>query len=159
VLSLRGLYEGDSHLMDVDVGERTLAGAFARHLALQVAEWPEQWSVDIEYNRMSVDRHDGAAYKYLIDVLGEPIRPAYPDLIVHRRGIDGADGGNLMVIEVKRRPSDTERAQDHAKLVAWCRELWYQYGARLELGAGEPLCAWVTADDDQHRPTPAKRVF
>jgi len=113
------------------------------------------WSVDVEYNRVSPGEYSDAAYKYLLDVLGEPVKPAYPDLIVHKRGVRGIDGGNLLVVEAKRNPNDRQRLEDHAKLVAWTRELYYIDGARLEFGEEQMLCAWISARDDQRALTPA----
>lgn len=92
----------------------------------------------------------------MLDVLGEPRTPAYPDLIVHRPGVSGYEDGNLLVLEAKRTPSALERAEDHAKLVAWSRELRYAFAVRLELAAEAPRLAWVTADDDERVVTPAE---
>jgi hypothetical protein len=150
------LYERDKHRLDVGVGERSLVFRIGAHLEPLVTAWPGDWAVDTEYNRRSRNEHEEATYKYLLDVLGEPRRPAYPDLIVHRPGIDGQDDGNLLVLEAKRSPNGTERAEDHAKLVAWTRELQYAYAVRLELHPDEPRLAWVSAEDDERTVSPAQ---
>ncbi|HEU0131185.1 MAG TPA: hypothetical protein VFQ85_09375 [Mycobacteriales bacterium] len=143
--------------MQVGVGERTLVGHLARHLQPEVDAWGEEWDVDTEYNRMSGD-HDEVTYKYLLDVLGDSRRPAYPDLIVHQRGVDGWDGGNLLVVEAKRSPTHRDRLEDHAKVVAWMRELQYQHGLRLELWPAAAGVSWVSALDDPRVIVPAQAL-
>jgi hypothetical protein len=115
---LKAMYAGETQLLNVDVGERTLVGHLARYLAPEVLTWGSEWAVDTEYNRMSSRDHEDAIYKYLLDVLDDPRRPAYPDLIVHQRGVDGSDGGNLLVVEAKKSPGKFERREDHAKVVS-----------------------------------------
>lgn len=152
-------YRLDKHLFQTKAGERSAAHKLATRLTPVVESWEGGWTVDTEFNRMSPSStFPDAAYKYLLDVLGEPVRPAYPDLIIHRPGVDGCEGGNLLVLEAKLAPSDAEMLRDHAKLVAWCRELRYRHGVRLELRADAPSWAWLDEHADQHDPVRASAV-
>ena len=157
--ALRAVYERDAHLFTSHVGERSVVGKLAGRMNPIVESWPGRWTVETEYNRMSPDEHDETVYKSLVDVLGEVIRPAYPDLIVHVPGVDGWEGGNLLVVEAKRTPNAVNRLEDHAKLVAWSRQLLYTYAVRLELQPHRPSWAWVGADSHERAPIAADPVW
>jgi hypothetical protein len=157
--ALDSLYVFERQLLEVGASERTVVGHLARYLRLEVDAWAEDWDVDTEYNRMSPREHDDATYKYLIDVLGDVRRPAYPDLIVHQRGVDGWDGGSLLVIEAKKSPTHLDQLEDHAKLVAWMRELHYKHGLRLELWPEVPKCSWVESSTEPGIVLPAKALW
>lgn len=158
--ALREIYTRDAHLFTTQAGERAVVHKLAARLTPAVESWDGGWTVDAEYNRMSpMPAYPEAAYKYLVDVLGDEVRPAYPDLIVHRPGVDGRDGGNLLVVEAKLAPTAQDRERDHAKLVAWCRELGYVQGVRLELTVSEPVWAWVNAGADQRHVVHATQAF
>lgn len=143
------LYVEDAHLFEIGVGERAVVGRLQLYMSTIVATWPGDWSVDIEYNRATAERYGESVHKVLLDVLGVDVDPAYPDLIIHERGRSGLDGGNLLVVEAKRQPSERAKREDHAKLVAWTREFHYLYAARLELWPQSALCAWVDRSHDQ----------
>ncbi|MFL6139665.1 MAG: hypothetical protein ACJ74O_17955 [Frankiaceae bacterium] len=153
--ALKSLYTDDAQLFHFDAGERTLVGHFARYLSENVRTWGSEWSIDVEYNRMLTPEHDEVTYKYLLDVRGASRRPAYPDLIVHQRGVDGWHGGNLLVVEAKKSPTRIDQREDHAKLVAWMRELQYRYGLRLELGPRSAKGSWIDASSDPTAPLSA----
>lgn len=157
--AVESLYVSERHLLDVGAGERSLIAKLASYLQVEVDTWGEDWDVDTEYNRMSPSDHDDATYKYLVDVLGDARRPAYPDLIVHLRGVDGWDGGNLLVVEAKRSPAHVDQLEDHAKLVAWMRELQYQHGLRLELWPEMAKCSWVSVWSDARIVEPAAALW
>jgi hypothetical protein len=115
-------FERDSDLPD-DVHERCIAHRIAVYLEQRLRETGQAWSVDCEYNRM------GSSPKRLEGLVGRQ-RPeggerdglAVPDIIVHRRGMEGP---NLVAIEVKRVGSPGID-EDREKLRLYKRELGYE---------------------------------
>lgn len=152
VHALEVVYNQDSYLLDHGVNERSLVGRVAVALAPALEASLPGLSVDIEYNRNTPNRDAlGILHKYLIGVGAGGTTPRYPDLIVHRRGVAGEMGGNLLVLEAKRGEVGTDDLADHAKLVAWCREFGYQAGVRLEFSRDQPRWAWVSKENKPDR--------
>ena len=125
-VAIEALFLNDSILLEYDVGERTVAAKLCAYLS---GVFPSH-NVDVEYNRHGLDpkvvnlpRECGNGAERLI----------LPDLIVHRRGRDGA---NLLAIEIKKETNKESRDCDRAKLKGLKRELGYTYGVLLELPAG-----------------------
>lgn len=52
-----------------------------------------------------------------------------PDLVVHRRG---ADGPNLLVVELKKTTNGDTGLCDQQRLIAFRRQFRYRFGARIE---------------------------
>jgi hypothetical protein len=122
--ALRDLFERDHELLHRDVNERSITHKLACYLGNQFPDY----DVDCEYNR------DGLKPKRLrlfVNEMGK-LNPddidavtVYPDIIVHRRGVSGAEGGNLLVIEAKK--ENVRTGYDAQKLKCYKRDLSYQY--------------------------------
>ncbi len=125
-VAIEALFLNDSILLEYDVGERTVAAKLSAYLA---GVFPSH-NVDVEYNRHGLDPK---AVKLPPECGNGAARLIVPDLIVHRRGKDGA---NLLAIEIKKETNKESRDCDRAKLQALKRELRYTYGVLLELPAG-----------------------
>ena len=125
--SLNMLLKVDTHLFLNDISERSLCARWMFHLQNLMPEW----DVDVEYNR---DGHDpkrlglDEACANRFDSNGMSF--VVPDLIIHKRG---PEGPNLLVAEVKKTTNLKSRNCDHKRVVAFCNEFGYRYGAVIEL--------------------------
>jgi hypothetical protein len=113
----------DRHLLEIHANERSMTHRVGIYLQ---QEFPG-WNVDCEYNRQ------GAG--------GDPKQDAdgsrrFPDVIVHRRGLDE----NLLVIEAKKNVEGQESAvgEDRDKLRSMITEFGYQYAYLLIFSESEP---------------------
>jgi hypothetical protein len=123
---LEELIQKDSALFENDLSERCIA--FRLSMYLQAA-FPE-YSVDAEYNRKGEHpktlRLPEQCANYLNNN-GDPL--VVPDIIVHRRG---AEGPNILVIEVKKTTNRTPRDCDHMRIHAFREQLGYTAAALVE---------------------------
>jgi hypothetical protein len=94
VSALKEFYARETHLLEKDLGERTLTHRLAVHLEKQFAGW----DVDCDYNRLGERtlRLPKATIVSTDDALGKSV---YPDIIVHQREIPN----NLLAIEVRKK--------------------------------------------------------
>ncbi len=126
--SLNEFLERDKYLVLHDVHEQAITSKIACYLEKRVTSPIEGgWDVDVEYNR------NGEAPKSL-----RSEGNVKPDIIVHRRGrnnIVKTGSNNLLVIEVKKDPSDLEKETDIRKVKAFMEEspFYYCYGAFVEI--------------------------
>lgn len=117
------LAEKEGHLFASNAAERSFAARLAMHLQ---ALFPKH-HVDADYNRV------GALAKRVLlppeckgrrDSDGKSL--ASPDVIVHRRG---ADGQNLLVVEMKKNTNPDRGNCDRLRLSAFRGQLGYLFGA------------------------------
>jgi hypothetical protein len=143
-MALHTLVEHDADLFTWNVSERCIAGRLAHYLQNQI----EEYSVDVEYNRMArtpktLNLPEECAKTR--DDNNEPL--VIPDIIVHHRGLDGP---NLLVIEVKKSTNPCPRNCDRLRLHAFRGQLHYRFGAliefetRLEHAAGATVTEWLS---------------
>ncbi len=124
--ALERLAREDGYLFENNLGERCIAARLAMYLQ---AEFPEH-NVDAEYNRDGdIPKHlglndDCANYR---DENGQML--VVPDVIVHRRGVEGP---NILVLEVKKTSNPAPRDCDRARIRAFCRQYEYEFGALIE---------------------------
>ncbi len=123
---LKTLVIKDGVLLEYDAGEQAIAAKLACYLAPLFPDY----DVDVEYNRHGLDPK--------VVELGQECRGGgekrvVPDIIVHRRGTDGA---NLLVIELKKETNIEPRDCDRAKIVAMKREFGYRFGVLIDVPAG-----------------------
>ena len=125
--ALRETATKDAYLFLVDVSERNLAGRLAIHLQPKLP----RWHVDPEYNRMNGDLPKRielppmcAGYRN-----DDNLVLVSPDLVVHRRG---ADGPNLLFVELKKTTNGDTGLCDQQRLIAFRRQFRYRFGARIE---------------------------
>ena len=120
------LVTDDAHLLEHDLSERCIASRLAMYLQ---SEFPEL-SVDVEYNRVgahpkTMELPEECANYRTND--GEP--RVVPDVIVRKRG---ADGPNLLVLELKKTTNRDSRACDNMRIRAFRKQLKYSYAALVE---------------------------
>ena len=128
VSALQEFYARETHLLEKDLGERTLTHRLAVHLEKQFAGW----DVDCDYNRLGERtlRLPKATIVSTDDALGKSV---YPDIIVHQREIPN----NLLAIEVRKASNHQPPEHDQHKLRALTDpHLWFAYwiGVYLDLG-------------------------
>ena len=117
VRALREFYARETHLLDKDLGERTLTQRLAVHLE---AQFPG-WDVDCDYNRLG-ERRLRLPKGTIVSTDDEIGKSVYPDIVVHRRTVPE----NLLAVEVRKasnhqppepRPSQAARADRSASVV------------------------------------------
>ena len=124
----------DGHLLVVDVSERCIAARLAMYMRDSLRD---DYDVDVEYNRHGRDKkqlHDLIDRHHCCrDRDDDGGRTVLPDVIVHKRNVDGA---NLLIVEMKklvdRRGLDTDRR----RIKAFRAELGYKCGALVVCKTG-----------------------
>jgi hypothetical protein len=123
----------DSYLLEHDLSERCLAS----RLAMYLQDIFRDFHVDVEYNRLGASPKtltlpdECANYK---NENGESL--VVPDLVVHRRGLEGP---NLLVLEMKKTTNREPREFDQMRIRAFREQLKYDYAALIECEA-RPGC-------------------
>ena len=126
--AIREFYACEVHLLEKDLGERTLT----HRLAVQVEKHFPGWEVDCDYNRLG-ERTLRLPHGTIVstdDALGKSV---YPDIVVHQRDIPN----NLLAIEVRKVANHQPPEHDQHKLRALTDpHLWFAYwiGVLLILG-------------------------
>ena len=126
--ALREFYARETHLLDKDLGERTLTHRLAVHLETQFPGW----DVDCDYNRLG-ERRLRLPKGTIVSTDDEIGKSVYPDIVVHRRAVPE----NLLAIEVRKASNHQPPEHDHHKLRALTDpHLWFAYrtGVFLVLG-------------------------
>jgi hypothetical protein len=110
--SINQLFRNDLFLLTYDVHERTIAHRLAIYLEHRFAGF----HVDCEYNN-DLDSETGRKQVYSSN--NSSGTGAYPDIIVHHRGLNGPNH-NLLVIEIKKNSATTnEIDHDREKLCSY----------------------------------------
>jgi hypothetical protein len=128
------LLSNDRHLLEIDASER----AISHRLGMYLANEFNRWDVDCEYNRMGRDIRKKClnTYKELLQAEGLQLKVQeqrariFPDIIVHRRGIEA----NLLAVEIKKSSNKIDRRYDLLKLKSLRQEMGYQYAVFLDIG-------------------------
>jgi len=145
VSALAEFYARETHLLEKDLGERTLTHRLAVHLEKQFAGW----DVDCDYNRLGERtlRLPKGTIVSTDDALGKSV---YPDIVVHQREIPN----NLLAIEVRKASNHQPPEHDRHKLRALTDpHLWFAYwiGVYLVLGKKSVVSdVYVGGVIDQH---------
>jgi hypothetical protein len=142
--SIDHLFRNDLFLLIYDVHERTIAHRLAVYLEHKFAGF----HVDCEYNN-DLDSETGRKQVYYPN--SSSGTGAYPDIIVHHRGLNGPNH-NLLAIEIKKKSfAATDIDHDREKLCSYTasdgrNHLSYERGALVVLGvretAGQFLVEW-----------------
>jgi hypothetical protein len=137
VFALSDFYARETHLLERDLGERTLTHRLAVALERQFPEW----NVDCDYNRLGerIWRLPKASIVSTDDELGKSI---YPDVVVHQRSIPE----NLLAIEVRKASNHQPPEHDRHKLRGLTDpHLWFAYriGVLLTLGSNQVILSEV----------------
>jgi len=122
--ALRTLFQRDAHLLEGDAAERTISARLARYLEPLFPGY----RADPEYNRHGFDPKRVTLPKRYRR--GGRI---FPDIVIHQRG---ADGDNLLVIQIKKETNREPRDRDRAIIRAMMRQLHYTHGLLMDLPAG-----------------------
>ena len=128
VAAVGEFYAQETHLLEKDLGERTLTHRLAVHVEKQFPGW----QVDCDYNRLG-ERTLRLPHGTIVstdDALGKSV---YPDIVVHQREIPN----NLLAIEVRKTANHQPPEHDQHKLRALTDpHLWFAYwiGVYLVLG-------------------------
>jgi hypothetical protein len=129
VRALGKFYARETHLMEKDLGERTLTHRLAVHLEKQFPGW----EVDCDYSRLGERtlRLPKGSIVSTDDHLGKSV---YPDIVVHQRAIPN----NLLAIEVRKQSNHQPPEHDQHKLRGLTDpHLWFAYGIGVLLTLGK----------------------
>jgi hypothetical protein len=151
-------------LFKLRVGERAVTAQIGWALAALImqAEAGRNWSVDLEYDRERIAgelklRYDRKNPEPRSRAVNESLsfRLGVPDIVVHRRGLQGPDH-NLLVVELKRTyVSLTSGSVDRMKVNEFMDRHGYQYGCIVGLGsrigACDPQVSWRRLANRQWR--------
>src|SRR4051794_31473572 len=136
VAALQEFYARETHLLEKDLGERTLT----HRLAVQVEKQFPGWEVDCDYNRLGdrTLRMPKGSTVSTDDDIGKSI---FPDIVVHQREIPN----NLLAIEVRKESNHQPPEHDQHKLHGLTDpHLWFAYRIGIYLTLGKKQ---VTSSD------------
>lgn len=151
-ISIQQIFERDAHLLHNDINEPCIS----HRLALYLGEAFAEFDVDCEYNG-NIDADTGRKYVYLLKQTAEQLgitkncqldgdlmsRCVYPDIIVHKRGMNSS-GNNILVIEVKKSSNPQDGKWDREKLARFTSKEYqnnfdYDYGAFIRFAVGKEI--------------------
>ncbi len=144
--SLNELIEKDEYLLVHNVNERAIASKLSCYISnriIQVAEGV--WDVDTEYNRNN-ERPKSLKFN---GVMSNVI----PDIIIHRRGSNNDNNiknNNLLIIEIKKNPSEIEKTNDINKIIAFIKEhpYYYKYGLFISFHNTSYELTWFDSNSE-----------
>jgi hypothetical protein len=126
--AIREFYAHEVHLLEKDLGERTLT----HRLAVQIEKQFPGWEVDCDYNRLG-ERTLRLPHGTIVSTDDHLGKSVYPDIVVHQREIPN----NLLAVEVRKASNHQPVEHDQHKLQALTDpHLWFAYrvGVLLMLG-------------------------
>jgi hypothetical protein len=126
--AVREFYAREVHLLEKDLGERTLT----HRLAVQVEKHFPGWEVDCDYNRLG-ERTLRLPRGSIVSTDDEIGKSVFPDIVVHQREIPN----NLLAVEVRKATNHQPPEHDQHKLRGLTDpHLWFAYriGVLLTLG-------------------------
>jgi hypothetical protein len=126
--AVREFYVRETHLLEKDLGERTLTHRLAVYLEKQFPGW----EVDCDYNRLG-ERTLRLPKGTIVSTDDDIGKSVYPDIVVHQRAIPN----NLLAIEVRKASNHQPPEHDQHKLRGLTDpHLWFAYriGVFLTLG-------------------------
>ncbi len=128
VAALETFYRRETHLLENNLGERTLT----HRLAVHVEKHFPGWDVDCDYNRLG-DRTLRMPKGSIVSTDDDIGKSVYPDIVVHRRNVPE----NLLAIELRKAGNHQPPQHDQHKLRGLTDpHLWFAYriGVFLTLG-------------------------
>ena len=118
--ALEQLIKNDRYLIEHNVHEQSISSKLGCYLSTKIPSRSNGgWDVDVEYNRNSE-----------IPKALHGIGNVRPDIIIHRRGLNNPNGNeenNLLIIEIKKDPSDEDKAKDIKTIKAFISEPPFYY--------------------------------
>jgi len=125
--SLKKFRSVDKKLLEIKVNERTITHKLAVYLQQNFPEF----NVDCEYNRLEDKVKKIELPKDKINWDDTEAKTVFPDIIIHKRGIQE---DNLLVIEVKKSSNINSGDFDRMKLHTFLQEPYsYAYGLFLRI--------------------------
>jgi hypothetical protein len=119
VAALGEFYGRETHLLERDLGERTVTHRLAVHLESRFAGW----DVDCDYNRLG-ERRLRLPKGAIVSTDDDSGKSVYPDIVVHRRTVPE----NLLAIELRKAANHRRPEHDRHKLRAMTDpHLWHAY--------------------------------
>lgn len=147
--ALKKVLNNDSYLLANDINEPTIS----HRLAVYLEPLFPDFNVDCEYNG-NIDSACGRKYIYILKDKAEELgilktndqeselfcRWVYPDIIIHKRGLNGSEN-NLLIIEIKKSSNPNDGAWDKEKLLRFTSAEYdnyfsYQYGIFVKFIVG-----------------------
>jgi hypothetical protein len=123
--ALREFYARETHLLEKDLGERTLTHRLAVHLETQFTGW----DVDCDYNRLG-ERLLRLPKGSIVSTDDGNGKSVFPDIVVHRRAVPE----NLLAVEVRRAGNHQPPDHDQHKLRGLTDpHLWFAYRIGVNL--------------------------
>src|ERR1700754_1578451 len=117
--ALGEFYARETHLLEKDLGERTLTHRLAVYLESRFAGW----DVDCDYNRLG-ERLLRLPKGSIVSTDDSNGKSVYPDIVVHRRAVPE----NLLAVEVRKASNHLPPDHDHRKLRGLTDpHLWFAY--------------------------------
>jgi hypothetical protein len=117
--ALGAFYARERHILDHDLGERTLTHRLAVHLEHQFTGW----DVDCDYNRLG-ERTLRLPRGTIVSTDDGNGKSVYPDIVVHRRAVPE----NLLAVEVRKSINHQPVDHDRHKLRGLTDpHLWFAY--------------------------------
>lgn len=128
VSALQEFYARETHLLDNDLGERTLTHRLAVHLERQFLGL----DVDCDYNRLG-ERTLLLPRGSIVSTDDHLGKSVFPDIVVHRRSVPQ----NLLAIEVRKAANHQPPEHDRHKLRALTDpHRWFAYAIGIYLVLG-----------------------
>lgn len=125
VRALGDFYARETHLLDQDLGERTLTHRLAVHLEHRFPGW----DVDCDYNRLG-ERRLRLPKGSIVSTDDDSGKSVFPDIVVHRRTVPE----NLLAIELRKATNHQPGEHDRHKLRAMTDpHLWHAFRAGVLL--------------------------
>jgi len=137
--SLKKLKRLDKILLEINANERTITHKLAVYLQQSIPDF----NVDCEYNRFEDFVKKMTLPKDKINWADTEAKKVFPDIIIHKRGIQE---DNLLVIEVKKSSNINSGDFDRMKLHKFLQEPYnYAYGLflRINLDGENDDLEWV----------------
>src|ERR1700682_4267733 len=129
ISALAEFYARETHLLEKDLGERTLTHRLAVHVEKQFPGW----EVDCDYNRLC-ERTLRLPHGTIVSTDDQLGKSVYPDIVVHQREVPN----NLLAIEVRKAANHQPPEHDRHKLRAMTDpHLWFAYRIGLLLTLGK----------------------
>jgi hypothetical protein len=124
--ALAKLEDNDQYLLENNLSERCIASRLALYLQ---AKFPT-YCVDVEYNRSgNTPKRLSLPAECANYNPGNEEPLVVPDIVVHQRG---ADGPNVLVLELKKTTNRESRNFDLLRIQAFMTQLHYSNGALIE---------------------------
>jgi hypothetical protein len=116
--ALGEFYARETHLLEKDLGERTLT----HRLAVRLEEQFPGWQVDCDYNRLG-ERTLRLPKATIVSTDDGSGKSVYPDIVVHQREVPD----NLLAIEIRKAANHQPPEHDRKLRALTDPHVWFAY--------------------------------